>query len=186
MYEYFLYDGASHSSIASFGPDIFERTIVVNACSKSHSMTGLRIGYAAGPRSIMKLVDGLQGQVTSGASSVAQYMAIAALKSSKNDFAEIVSQFRKKRDFALSLLEDVGLAAIAPKGAFYIFLPIMHLGVGSEEFCRRLIDEEKVAAVPGVAFGREGYVRISYATSEENLAEGIRRMGALAGRIKAD
>lgn len=176
VYEYFTYDENKHHSIASFNKEMHDRTITVNACSKSYSMTGLRIGYAGGPEHIMKLMDTLQSQTTSGASSIAQEMAAEAFNTPKNIIDNIRNEFKKKRDICVELLKESGINSGYPHGAFYVFAPIGFTGLSSEEFCHRLMEEQKVGVVPGDAFGAEGFIRINYAVSEETLIKGLERI----------
>ena len=124
VYEYFTFDGHEHVSVASLSKDAYDRTITVNACSKSHSMTGLRIGYCAGPRNIIKLVEDFQGQNSGNPSSIAQYMAVEALKATKDDFKPVVQEFDRKRRLAFELLLKAGVKCKKPEGAFYFFFPI--------------------------------------------------------------
>ena len=183
VYEYFIYDDNKHYSIASFDKDLYDSTITVNACSKAYSMTGLRIGYAGGPEHIMKLMDTLQSQTTSGASSIAQEMAVVAFNTPKDKIEEIRTAFLKKRDICVEKLREGGFNVDAPHGAFYLFAPIGFTGLSSEEFCHRLMDQEKVGVVPGDAFGAEGFIRINYALPEEKLIDGLNRINNFVRKI---
>ena len=138
-------------------------------------MTGLRIGYAAGPSNIIKLMDNFQGQITSGPNSVAQYMAIAALNFTKENYLPEIDGFKAKRDLVISGLASVGINVTGADGAFYVFFKIP-VTENSEEFCEQLLLQEKVALVPGISFGMEGYVRLSYASDLITLKKGLDRI----------
>jgi aspartate aminotransferase len=183
VYEYFIYDDNTHHSIASFDKELHDRTITVNACSKSYSMTGLRIGYSGGPEHIMKLMDTLQSQTTSGASSIAQEMAAVAFSTQKEKIEEIRKGFLKKRDICVKTLREGGFDIDPPHGAFYLFPSIKFTGLSSEEFCHRLMDQEKVGVVPGDAFGAEGYIRINYAVPEDTLVDGLSRINNFVRKL---
>ena len=184
VYEYFIYDDNEHHSIASFNKELHDRTITVNACSKSYSMTGLRIGYAGGPEHIMKLMDTLQSQTTSGASSIAQEMAAEAFNTPRKIIENIRNEFKKKRDICVKTLKESGIDAQHPHGAFYLFAPISSTGLSSEEFCHRVMEDQKVGVVPGDAFGAEGYIRINYAVSEDTLIKGLERINNFVRSLK--
>ncbi len=174
IYEYLIYAG-KHRSIAEMGEDAKNRTIIINGCSKAYSMTGLRIGYAAGPSNIIKLMDNLQGQVTSSPNSVAQHMAVKALNLTKDDYLQEIKGFKEKRDLVLSELKSAGINVTGANGAFYVFFKIPD-GQTSEEFCEQLLLQEKVALVPGSAFGMESYARLSYASDLNTLKKGLDRI----------
>ena len=174
IYEYLIYEG-KHHSIAEFGEDTKNRTIIINGCSKAYSMTGLRIGYVAGPQNIVKLIDNFQGQVTSSPNSIAQHMAVKALSLTKDDYLPEIKEFKEKRDLVLSKLKSAGVNVKGAKGAFYVFFKIPG-NQNSEEFCEQLLLQEKVALVPGASFGMEGYARISYASDLNTLKKGLDRI----------
>ena len=174
IYEYLIYQG-KHYSIAGISEETKNRTIIINGCSKAHSMTGLRVGYAVGPSNIIKLMDNFQGQVTSGSNSVAQYMAIAALNLAKEDYQQEIAGFKAKRDLVISELASVGVTVKGADGAFYVFFKIPG-HQDSEQFCERLLLQEKVALVPGASFGMEGFVRLSYASDLNTLKKGLERI----------
>jgi aspartate/methionine/tyrosine aminotransferase len=171
IYEYLNY-ADKDVSIGAL-PGMKERTITINGFSKAYAMTGLRIGYGAGPRAIIALAENLQSQTTSGPSSIVQYMALEALHTPKEKMRELAMLFHAKRDLAVRLATDAGLDVVTPTGAFYLFPKIPG---NSQEFAQKLLEQEKVAVVPGSAFGMESHVRISYATSEENIREGMARI----------
>jgi len=174
IYEYLIYKG-KHISIVEISEDAKNRIIIINGCSKAYSMTGLRIGYAAGPPNIIKLMDNFQGQVTSAPNSVSQYMAIAALHLTKEDYLQEVDEFKDKRDLVLSELRSAGIIVQGAEGAFYVFFKIPG-SQDSEEFCEHLLLQEKVALVPGISFGMEGYARLSYASDINILKKGLDRI----------
>jgi aspartate aminotransferase len=188
IYEHLIYDGATHVGPASFGPDAVARTIIVSGFSKTYSMTGWRLGTAVAPAPIAKAMAELQSQMSSNATSFAQYGALTALKEKDQTQAALRSMlaaFDRRRKFLHAGLNAIpGLRCVLAQGAFYLFPNISAFGLSSQDFCARLLDEEKVAAVPGSAFGAEGYLRLSYATSDEIIAEGVRRLGAFCGRLK--
>jgi len=175
VYEHFCYS-TDHISPASLGKWSYENTITINSVSKSYSMTGWRIGYAAGPENIISKMSALQSQMTSCPNSISQKAAVIALSGSQNDLKKMQVEFKKRRDYIVKRLNSVkGINCKLPDGAFYVF-PKINLGVSSEEFCLRLLQEEFVATIPGCAFGLEGYFRLSYATSMDVIKEGCDRI----------
>jgi aspartate aminotransferase len=186
-YESLTYDGR-HVSIASLGPEIKARTIVVNTCSKAYAMTGWRIGYAAGPRAIIKAMTDVQSQVTSNPTSIAQWGAIEALAGPQDDVAKMVGEFdRRRRAIVAGLNAIPGVRCGTPRGAFYAFPNVSGLfgkrakaGVikGSSDVCAFLLDEARVAAVAGVDFGSDDHIRLSYACGLDTITEGLRRIDA--------
>ncbi len=188
IYEHLLYDGAEHVGPASFGPDAVSRTIIVSGFSKTYSMTGWRLGTTVAPAPIAKAMAELQSQMSSNATTFAQFGALAALKEKDETQAALqamVAAFDRRRKALHAGLNAIpGIRCLLAQGAFYLFPNISSFGLSSQEFCARLLDEEKVAAVPGSAFGAEGYLRLSYATSDAIIAEGVKRLGAFCGRLK--
>lgn len=186
IYEKLIYDGNKHISIASFSEDIKERTIVVNGLSKSHAMTGWRIGYAAGPVEIIKAMTKIQSQSTSNPTSIAQKAAVAALRGPQDCVEEMRVEFEKRRNYLVEELNKIpGISCRMPQGAFYAFPNVKELlgkKIGSYELKTSMdlsiyfLEQAQVALVPGSAFGAEGYIRISYATSIDNLRKGIERI----------
>ena len=153
--------------------EIKNLALTVNGISKTYAMPGLRIGYAAGPENIIKAMTNVQSQSTSNPSSMAQEAAIEALNGPQ-DYAEKMRQeFKKRRDFIFDALNKIGLSCKKPEGAFYIFPRIK---TDSVDFANKLLDKEKVAVVPGVFFGKEKHIRISYATSIETIQKGVERI----------
>lgn len=183
VYEKIIYDDSQHISIASLGKEIFERTIVVNAVSKTYSMTGWRIGYCAGPSNVIKAIAEVQSHTTSNPTSISQKAALAAITGPQDFVYQMVSEFDRRRKFIVEELNKIdGIKCIKPKGAFYVFPKVSDLygkiAKNSLEFSAYLLEEAKVAVVPGSAFGMDDYIRISYATSIENIKEGISRLKA--------
>ncbi len=177
IYEHLLYDGAVHKSVASFSPAHFEHTVVVHGFAKAWSMTGWRLGFCGAPEPIAKAIDAIQSHTTSNPTSFAQKGAVAALKGPQDHLKTWLAEFNKRRTFAWQRLNAIpGLSCVNAKGAFYLFPNISKTGLKSTEFCARLLDAEKVAAVPGIAFGADDYIRISYATSMANLEKGLERI----------
>lgn len=161
---------STHVSIASF-PGMWERTIVINGFSKSYAMTGWRLGYAAGPEEIIKQMLKVHQYVIMCAPTTSQYAAVEALRYGDEDVARMRESYDERRRFLVKELNDMGIPCFEPMGAFYVFPNISRFGMTSEEFATRLLHQEKVAVVPGSAFGGcgEGYLRISYAYSIDNL-----------------
>ena len=184
VYEYFVY-GAQFASIASFD-GMAERTIVVNGFSKSHCMTGWRIGYDAAPAPIAKIIGKIQGQATHHPSNIAQYAALEALRMGMGEVDKMRAAFRRRRDFMVSQVSRIlGEGISAPEGAFYLFAPVAKLygkktpagaAVNSSiDFCKYLLETQGLAIVPGAAFGDDSCVRFSYAASDETLAKACER-----------
>lgn len=193
IYEKLLYDGAEHVSIAQLGEQIKNQTFVVNGMSKAYAMTGWRIGYVAGPRIEIRAMGAFQSQATSNPNAMAQYASIAALESDQSCVAEMVREFEKRRNVMYERINAIpGLSCLKPQGAFYIMLNIKNiLGrtyhgrviEGSMDFAELLLAEKQVALVPGVAFEAEGYCRLSYATSLEQITKGLDRIEAFVSEL---
>jgi aminotransferase len=177
--------GRNHVSIASF-PGMKERTIVINGFSKSYAMTGWRLGYAAGPAFIMEQMIKIHQFAIMCAPTTSQYAGIEAVKNGDQDVEAMRDAYDKRRRFVVHSLRKMGLECFEPYGAFYVFPCIKSLGMTSDEFATKLLEEEKVAVVPGTAFGDcgEGYLRISYAYSIENLKIALERMESFVNRYK--
>ena len=169
--------GSNHVSIASF-PGMKERTIVINGFSKSYAMTGWRLGYACGPRVIMDQILKIHQYAIMCAPTTSQYAAVSALKKGDADVERMRTAYNQRRNYLMRRFDKMGLQCFEPFGAFYVFPSIKEFGLTSEEFATRLLQQEKVAVVPGTAFGTsgEGYVRISYAYSIEDLKEALERV----------
>lgn len=177
IYEYYVYDGNKHFSIAALGDEIKKRTFVVNGASKSYSMTGLRIGYLAGDAEVIKKIGVLQDHSTSNPTSISQRMAVAALKMPKSYRAGIRDLFEKRSELMYSLLSRCkGFKPFRSAGAFYTFCDIGQTGMGSEALCERLLEEIYVAAIPGKSFGSDAHVRFSFAAGEKDIEEGIQKI----------
>ena len=193
IYEKLIYDDAKHYCIASFGEEIKKQAIVVNGVSKSYAMTGWRIGYAAGPKHIIKAMTSFQSHASSNANSIAQYAAATALSCGDKYIKSMITEYDVRRKLMHKLLNDIpGLSARLPKGAFYIMMNIT--GILGKKFDGRVIDsstrfadilltEKRVAVVPALAFGDDRYVRLSYATSRANIVEGMRRIAAFVDEL---
>ncbi|MEO1635480.1 MAG: pyridoxal phosphate-dependent aminotransferase [Cyanobacteria bacterium J06631_9] len=183
IYEKILYDGAEHLSIGSVNAEIFKRTIVSNGFSKGFAMTGWRLGYLAAPKEIIQGVNTLQSHSTSNVCTFAQYGAIAALNGPTDDLNIMRAAFSKRRLAIMDMVNSIdGLSCIEPKGAFYLFVDISQVGLDSVTFCQKLLEEKYVAAIPGVAFGAEGTMRLSYATDLATIEQGMDRLN---GFVKA-
>jgi aspartate aminotransferase len=181
IYEHLLYDGARHQSVASFSQAHFEHTIIVHGFAKAWSMTGWRLGFLAAPEPIAKAIDAVQSHSTSNPTSFAQKGAVAALTGPQDHLKGWLAEYSKRRSFAHKRLSSIpGISCVNAKGAFYLFPNISKLGLKSTEFCARLLEEQKVAAVPGIAFGSDDYLRISYATSMVNIEKGLDRIEKFA------
>jgi aspartate aminotransferase len=177
IYEHLLYDGATHTSVASFSPKHFEHTIIVHGFAKAWSMTGWRLGFLAAPEPIAKAIDAVQSHSTSNPTSFAQKGGVAAMNGSQEHLKPWLAEFAKRRAYAHEKFNSIpGISCVNAKGAFYLFPNISKLGLSSMEFSAKLLEQEKVAVVPGVAFGADDYIRISYATSLENIKKGLDRL----------
>lgn len=177
IYEHLLYDGAVHKSVASFSRAHQDHTIIVHGFAKAWSMTGWRLGFLAAPEPIARAIDALQSHSTSNPTSFAQKGAVAALKGPQDHLAGWLAEYSRRRQFAWERLNQIpGITCVNSKGAFYLFPNISGTGLKSTDFCSRLLDAEKVAAVPGIAFGADDYLRISYATSMGNIEKGLERL----------
>lgn len=194
IYEKVIYE-KPHISIASLGEYIKKRTIVVNGVSKAYSMTGWRIGYAAGPKEIIQAMSNLQDHSTSNPTSIAQAAALEALTGGQDDLKKMVVEFRKRRDYMVQRINSIpGLHTLTPEGAFYCWVDIS--GIldkclndkrikDSLELTDLLLAYAQVAVVPGCVFGDDNYIRLSYATSIENIIEGMSRIDKFVSRLTA-
>lgn len=177
IYSEMTYNGEKHVSIAQLD-GMKERTIVINGFSKAFAMTGWRMGYAMGPRPIMKQMLKLHQYCIMSSPTVSQYAAIAAMTKCRGDVEHMVEEYDMRRRLIVKGFNDMGLECFEPEGAFYVFPCIKSTGMTSEEFCEKLIFSKKVAVVPGNAFGQsgEGYVRVSYAYSVQHLTTALKRI----------
>lgn len=183
IYEKLIYGGVKHVSIATLGKDIYGRTITVNGVSKSYSMTGWRIGYAAGPLAIMKAIANLQSHAASNPASISQKAALAAIAGDQRCVEEMRREFEKRRDLMVSRINKTkNISCIKPEGAFYVLCDISKLKLSSTEVANRLLDEAKVAVIPGEPFGDDSVVRFSFAISEGQINKGLDRVGEWIGK----
>lgn len=186
IYEKLIYDNEEHVSIASLSQDAYERTIVINGVSKSYAMTGWRIGYAASSEEITKLMSNIQSHTTSNPTSIAQYAAVEALRGDQSTINEMIMEFKNRRNYMTQKINSItNLSCVKPSGAFYVMVNISKiLGKTIEgevinnslDFSRVLLEKEKVAVIPGSAFGVDNFIRLSYATSMENIQKGLARI----------
>ncbi|MBP1889488.1 aspartate aminotransferase [Clostridium moniliforme] len=194
VYEKLIYDDEKHISIASLTDYAYENTIVINGLSKSAAMTGWRIGYAASNKEVIKAMTSLQSHMTSNINSITQYAAIEALKNSKGSSDKMLKEFNKRREYMINRLDNIkDINYILPNGAFYIMIDVSkfygksinnNLIKDSLSFSKFLLEENKVAVVPGVGFGIDNYVRLSYATSMENIEKGLNRIEEFLKKLK--
>ena len=195
MYEHLTYGDFEFVTPAQVEPGLYERTLTMNGVSKAYAMTGWRIGYAAGPEQLIKAMDFVQGQQTSGASSISQWAAVAALDGTQEHLARFKAAFQERRDLVVSMLnQSKGLKCPVPEGAFYVYPSCAEL-IGKttetgktlatdEDFVTELLQAEGVAAVHGSAFGLGPNLRISYATSNKTLEEACRRIQRFCGSLR--
>ncbi|MBQ7657728.1 MAG: aminotransferase class I/II-fold pyridoxal phosphate-dependent enzyme [Butyrivibrio sp.] len=183
IYGELTYSG-KHVSIVSL-PGMKERTILINGFSKAYAMTGWRLGYACGPQAIMEQMVKIHQFAIMCAPTTSQYAAVEALRNGDDDVLMMKEQYNHRRRFLLSEFERIGLPCFEPYGAFYVFPCIKKFGMSSDEFCTRLLKEEKLAVVPGTAFGDcgEGYIRVSYAYSLENLKAAMERLERFISKL---
>lgn len=183
IYGELTYSG-KHVSIVSL-PGMKERTILINGFSKAYAMTGWRLGYACGPAKIMEQMIKIHQFAIMCAPTTSQYAAVEALKNGDDDVAMMREQYNHRRRYLLNEFERIGLPCFEPYGAFYVFPCIKKFGMSSDEFCTRLLKEEKLAVVPGTAFGDcgEGYIRVSYAYSLENLKAAMERLERFISKL---
>ncbi len=185
IYEHLTYDGAVVKSVASFSQAHYDHTIIVHGFAKAWSMTGWRLGFLAAPEPIAKAIDALQSHSTSNPTSFAQKGGVAALNGSQDHLPKWLAEYAKRRTRAWQMLNAVpGVTCVNSKGAFYLFPNISGTGLKSADFCARLLEQEKVAAVPGIAFGADDYIRISYATGLANIEKGLERMDRFVRGLK--
>ncbi|MBD2101918.1 pyridoxal phosphate-dependent aminotransferase [Leptolyngbya sp. FACHB-261] len=179
IYEKIRYDGIEHLSIGAASPEAFERTIVSSGFAKAYSMTGWRIGYLAAPLAIIKATSTLQGHSTSNVCTFAQYGAVAALTSSQDCVEEMRLAFAKRREVMYGRLSTIpGVKCPKPDGAFYLYPDISATGLTSMAFCDALLEEKQVAVIPGIAFGNDTNIRLSYATDLDTIEKGMDRLEA--------
>ncbi len=188
MYEHLIYGDVKPTCVATLSKDAEARTITVAGFSKTYAMTGWRIGTTVAPLPIAKAIGELQSQMTSNVTTFAQFGALAALKEKEKTAAAVkkmLEAFDRRRRLLHSELNKIpGVSCLLAEGAFYLFPNISSFGLKDMDFCNRLLDEQKVAAVPGSAFGAEGYLRLSYATSDEIIRKGVDRLAKFCAALK--
>lgn len=194
IYEYLVYDGRQHFSIAALGPEVKNLTITINGVSKAYSMTGWRIGYAAGPKEIISAMSNVQSHSTSNPTSISQKAALAALQGPQECIYEMVAEFDKRRVVMVKKLNEIkGFRCKTPQGAFYAFPNVSSVYNlksngkslnNSFELAEFLLEEAKVAVIPGDGFGAPNYIRLSYATSLEHIEEGLDRIKRVIEGLK--
>ena len=186
-----MYGDAKHVSVAAFGDEVKARTITINGVSKAYAMTGWRIGYAAGPQPIIDAMKKIQGQVTSNPTSISQYAASEALLGPQNSVDQMKNQYQERRDYIVKELNAIeGISCRMPEGAFYVFPDISNLFAkkaaeisDSISFCSYILDEARVALVPGKAFGCDNFVRFSYATDMQSIKEAMERIKSAVDKL---
>lgn len=181
VYEHLVYDDVKHCSIASLSPEVKERTVVVNALSKTYCMTGWRVGFAAGPREVILAMEVIQSQSTSNVTSFVQKGALSAFRGSHDFVKALREEFQKRRDLIYELVVSrLGIKCVKPSGAFYLF-PDFRSFLGKtlrddQELCEYLLEKARVATIPGSEFGKKGFLRLSFCTPEKAIREGIDRI----------
>ena len=185
IYGELTYTGNPHVSIASL-PGMKERTVIVNGFSKAYAMTGWRLGFACGPQEIISQMVKIHQYAIMCAPTTSQYAAVEALRNGDDDVRMMRESYNERRRFVLHMLSEMGIPCFEPMGAFYVFPCIKEFGLSSEEFATRLLEEEKVAIVPGTAFGDsgEGFLRISYAYSIDNLRKALTRLSRFVTKLR--
>ncbi|MFC1507188.1 pyridoxal phosphate-dependent aminotransferase [Thermoproteota archaeon] len=184
VYECFVYNGIKQLSIASLNDEIMEKTVISNSFSKTYSMTGWRIGYTAGPKDVIAAIKRLQDHMTSNPTSIAQMAALEALKGPQDSIKKMIEAFDKRRMVMVTRLNEMkGIDCKIPKGAFYAFPEIKNTGLTSMKFAERLLNEENTAVIPGVAFGKDDNIRLSYATSMQEIEKGMNRIEQFCNKL---
>ncbi len=184
IYEKIIYGDVEHVSIGALGADIFARTIISNGFAKAYSMTGWRVGYLAAPLEIIQAASVIQGHSTSNVCTFAQYGALAALTGSQDCVEKMRLAFSDRQQVIVDYLRSIpGIECAKPDGAFYVFANISKTGLGSLDFCQQLLASQQVAVIPGLPFGADDHVRISYATDLETIRKGMERFGKFVGQI---
>ena len=177
IYEHLIYGDAKHVSIAALSPELYNLTITINGFSKAYAMTGWRLGYTAAPAEIAQAIKLSMDHTASNATTFCQYGAIEALKGEQTFIADLREEYDFRRQYVYDRLSKMPkIKVVEPKGAFYFFIDTTELGMGSLDLCEKLLERYKVAAVPGIAFGNDHAIRISYCTSLDVLKEGLDRL----------
>lgn len=176
IYEHLVYGDTKHTSIASLSKDLYDLTITINGFSKAYSMTGWRVGYTAAPKPLADAISKIQGHTTSNATTFAQYGALAALQGGKQYITDLNAEYDVRRQFVYGRLKAISnVNVVEPNGAFYMFVDTERLGLTSVNLCDKLLTRYRVAAVPGIAFGNDNSIRLSYCTTLDVLNEGLTR-----------
>ena len=179
IYEKLCYTKEPFTSIASINKEIYDLTVTVNGVSKSHSMTGWRIGYFGASKEIAQNVGKIQDHSTSNPSSISQAAALAALSADESTMVGMQKEFKARRDFIIKCLDNIPeISYIYPEGAFYVFCDVSKLGLDSDTIAKKVLEEKNVACIPGSGFGADQYIRLSFATSMERIEEGTKRLAA--------
>ncbi|AMN33181.1 aminotransferase class I/II-fold pyridoxal phosphate-dependent enzyme [Clostridium perfringens] len=190
IYEKLIYGKEEHISIASLSEDTFKRTVVINGFSKAYAMTGWRIGYAACyNEELIKVMNNVQSHMTSNTNSIAQFAALEALNGDQETIKNMVKEFSLRRELMIELISEIeDLTFIEPKGAFYVMIDVSKVLKkanikGSMEFANLLLKEENVVVIPGIAFGEDNFIRLSYATSKEEIIKGLKRIKEFVNKL---
>lgn len=190
IYEKLIYGKEKHISIASLSEDAFKRTVVINGFSKAYAMTGWRIGYAACyNEELIKVMNNVQSHMTSNTNSIAQFAALEALNGDQETIKNMVKEFSLRRELMIELISEIeDLTFIEPKGAFYVMIDVSKVLKkanikGSMEFANLLLKEENVVVIPGIAFGEDNFIRLSYATSKEEIIKGLKRIKEFVNKL---
>lgn len=190
IYEKLIYGDEEHISIASLSEDAFRRTVVINGFSKAYAMTGWRVGYAACyNEELIKVMNNIQSHMTSNTNSIAQFAALEALTGEQETLKDMVKEFCSRRELMINIISKIeGLSFISPKGAFYVMVDISRVlekgnMEGSMEFADLLLKEEGVVVIPGIAFGEDRFIRLSYATSNAEIVKGLGKIGDFVNKI---
>lgn len=190
IYEKLIYEKEEHISIASLSEDAFKRTVVINGFSKAYAMTGWRIGYAACyNEELIKVMNNVQSHMTSNTNSIAQFAALEALNGDQETIKNMVKEFSLRRELMIELISEIeDLTFIEPKGAFYVMIDVSKVLKkanikGSMEFANLLLKEENVVVIPGIAFGEDNFIRLSYATSKEEIIKGLKRIKEFVNKL---
>jgi aspartate aminotransferase len=179
IYEKIVYDDTKHFSIASINPEIYRRTLISNGFAKAYAMTGWRVGYLVGAQEIIKACNLIQDHATSNVCTFAQYGAIAALNGDQGCVEEMRQSFAERRGIIYDLINAIpGISCCQPQGAFYMFVNISQTGLNSLDFCEGLLQKQQVAVIPGIAFGDDHHIRISYATDLPTIEKGMARLAS--------
>ncbi|MFX0069249.1 MAG: pyridoxal phosphate-dependent aminotransferase [Promethearchaeota archaeon] len=185
IYDKFVYDEMTQVSMGSF-PDLMSRTIVVNGFSKTYAMTGWRLGYAAAPKEVIGNMLRIQQNSTTCPTSFAQKAALASFREGEYSVGRMIEEYDRRRKIVVSMINDIeGISCLLPKGAFYVFPDISSLGLDSKALAMEFLEEAGVSTIPGSVFAWEGHIRISYATSVENIVEGVKRIKGVLEKAKS-